>query len=66
MKTGFEWWLARQKKRRGPIGDFARDAAGEHVVPETKEAWEQRLWEHGACLEALEAFELAWAEWQKN
>lgn len=64
----FRTWLKDQINRDDPIGDLAIDTFAVSDKPDfkTKKEWLSYLRNRGACKEALEAFETAWKEFEKQ
>ena len=66
-KGSFYAWLVEQKKRRGPVGDLASDAAGDRTFPintSSRPKLRSYLRSHGACDDAVSALDAALAEWR--
>lgn len=58
----FKDWIAKYEKQGKPIGDLARDIAGDKDFPDTNdcEILLNYLHTNGACDGALDAFKDAW------
>lgn len=65
-KNRFYSWLLRQTKRDDPIGDLACDAKRDKTFPKTSAKGKITNYLHskGACHEAIESFNEAYAEFK--
>lgn len=64
---GFGGWLAQFSQVKAPIGDLARDAAMDSEWPEGPDelaTYVDHLEDAGACQDALDTLEEAWARYQ--
>ncbi len=62
----FRTFLRGRRAERTPVGDLARDAfADREWTGTTAASLRRRLADHGACTGALDALELAAADWEK-
>ena len=72
---GFTQWLLRQKGRRDPVGDLARDVGADIAGAQPPRVWpryarrlsqyEEALEAYGACQGAMDALQCAWDEWRR-
>jgi DNA-binding XRE family transcriptional regulator len=66
-KGTFYAWLIEQQMRRGPIGDLAKDAAGDLTFPmntSSRPKLRAHIRSHSACVPAIEALDEALREWR--
>jgi hypothetical protein len=65
LKQSFDEWLAEQQGRPTPVGEFARDVAGDKHIPRGTdlEPWWNYLAECNTSDTAFLGFMTAWREW---